>query len=615
MKFVARVIASLFILLSIGIHPSAAVDTATLISQTPFWTERGQSVEFVIESASPLQDVSIHISETPLIGRSSLDSYVDDSLNVSFREIRNFALLNESNQIKITLNQVSLSASGVYVVEIRASNTPLLKTLLSYSNNIDINPLNTVILWSITAPPSQNPLNESLVEDFWQNNRGLVEAVTPHPLDDTISWIVDSDVISLATNNENQEWIDAIKAATTNSDIYVSPFANTDVNALVKARKMRLAEAAISSVLPVTSVIEKANIPRVIIGKSFSPRTWDWIEKEGIYLSVTSSQQYPSTTSVFTPSGVVANPNDKKSLVVDRRTSQFMSSALKTNSARDLQVLQADLFITALEQPQSNRTIVLNPTLWNSQPGSKVSVLDVFTSPWLKPRKASEAIRGDVTDQRALRNVETSQLTKTQRNLINNLETYRKRLSPFIANSIHDVQSIHASLRVASIFTKNRQLIQDATQDYFENLLDAVSIVSSGSVVFANESGIIPLTIRNDLSVGVYVNVLAKGFPEVRVKLGNVDFVEIGAGQRKSIDIPATLYGSENAFVDLQLVDALGKKIGEPRRIEIASSAYSTIAGVFVSVAFGLLFLLLIYNTQKRIRASRLSTLENSPHE
>jgi hypothetical protein len=292
-----------------------------------------------------------------------------------------------------------------------------------------------------------------------------------------------------------------------------------------------------------------------------------------------------------------------------------MSSALKSNSTKDLQVLQADLFITALEQPQSNRTIVLNPTLWNSQIGAKESVLDIFTSPWLKPRKASDAIRGDVTDQRTLRDTETSQLSKTQRNLIDNLETYRKRLSPFIANSIHDAQSIHASLRVASIFSKNRQLIQAATQDYFEDLLDAVSIVSSGSVVFANESGIIPLTIRNDLSVGVYVNVLAKGFPEVRVKLGSVDFVEIGAGQRKSIEIPATLYGSENAFVDLQLVDALGKKIGEPKRIEIASSAYSTIAGVFVSVAFGLLFLLLIYNTQKRIRASRLSTLENSPHE
>ena len=615
MKFVAGVIASLFILLSIGTTTSAAVDTATLISQTPLWTERGQNVEFVIESASSLRDVSIHISESPLIGRSSLDSYVDDSLNVSFREIRNVSLFNESNQLRITLNRVSLSTSGVYVVEFREGNTPLLKTLLSYSNKIDINPLNAVILWSITAPPSQNPLNESLVEDFWQDNQGLLEAVTPHPLDEKLSWMIDSDVISLQTNSENQEWIDAIKAATTNCDIYVSPFANSDVNAIVKARKLKLAEAAISSVLPVTSALGKANIPRVIIGNSFSPRTWDWIEKEGIYLSVTSSQQYPSTTSVFTPSGVVSNPNNKKSLVVDRRTSQFMSSALKTNSVRDLQVLQADLFITALEQPQSNRTIVLNPTLWNSQPGSKKSVLDVFTSPWLKPRKASEAIRGDVTDQRALRNVATSQLTKTQRTLISNLETYRKRLSPFIANSIHDVQSIHASLRVASNFSKNRALIYEATEEFFETLLSAVSIVSSGSVIFANESGIIPLTIRNDLSVGVYVNVLAKGYPEVRVKLGSVDFVEIGAGQRKSIEIPATLYGSENAFVDLQLVDALGKEIGEPKRIEIASSAYSTIAGVFVSVAFGLLLLLLIYNTQKRIRASRLSTLENSPRE
>jgi hypothetical protein len=257
----------------------------------------------------------------------------------------------------------------------------------------------------------------------------------------------------------------------------------------------------------------------------------------------------------------------------------------------------------------------MQPTLWNMSSGAKTPVLEIFTSKWLNPIGASEALRKPSTSERSLQNIQTSSLSDRQRTLINDLESYRKRLAPFIADSIHNTQTIHAGLRVASVFDKNRDNVIDSTKVFFDDLLGAVSIVSSGSVVFARESGVIPITIRNNLSVPVYVNLLAQGFPEVRVELGNIDFVEIGAGQRKSIEIPATLYGSESAFVNLQLVDALGKKIGEPKRIEIASSAYATIAGIFVSIAFGLLFLLLIYNTQKRIRASRAAALENSPRE
>jgi hypothetical protein len=460
-----------------------------------------------------------------------------------------------------------------------------------------------------------SPQDESLVDDYWQQNSGLIESVKSHPIDNRLSWLLDSDVISWAASSGNTDWINALKAGTSNSDVYVAPYANSDVNALIKARKMKLAFAAISSILPVTSALERSNIPRAIVGTSFSPKTWDWIEKQGLYLSITSNQQYPSSTSVFTPSGIVTNPNQNKSLVVDRRASKFMSQALLVPEVQNLQLLQADLFITALEQPQANRTLVLHPTVWNMGDGAKEPVLDILTTSWLKPIAASDAMRKPVTDQRNLVIRETSTLSKKQRDLITRLETYRKRLAPFIAETIHDTQTIHAGLRVSSIFDTNRNIVAKSTENYFNDLLDAVSIVSSGSVIFAGESGVIPITIRNDLSVPVYVNVLGQGFPEVRVDLGTVDFVEIGAGQRKSIEIPTTLYGSESAFVELQLVDALGKKIGETKRIEIASSAYSTIAGVFVSIAFALLFLLLIYNTQKRIRASRATALENSPRE
>ncbi|MEN9922633.1 MAG: hypothetical protein RIS09_147, partial [Actinomycetota bacterium] len=321
------------------------------------------------------------------------------------------------------------------------------------------------------------------------------------------------------------------------------------------------------------------------------------------------------STSIFTPSAIVENPYGRKSLVVDKRISGLTNQALQSANPQNIQLLQADLFITALEQPQSNRTIVMQPTLWNMSSGAKTPVLEIFTSKWLNPIGASEALRKPITTERSLQNIQTSSLSDRQRTLINDLESYRKRLAPFIADSIHNTQTIHAGLRVASVFDKNRDNVIDSTKVFFDDLLGAVSIVSSGSVVFARESGVIPITIRNNLSVPVYVNLLAQGFPEVRVELGNIDFVEIGAGQRKSIEIPATLYGSESAFVNLQLVDALGKKIGEPKRIEIASSAYATIAGIFVSIAFGLLFLLLIYNTQKRIRASRAAALENSPRE
>jgi hypothetical protein len=614
MKCVARLIVLVSLAFSLGIQPSmAAGDDVKLIRQSPLWVTKNQSFQLVVQSDNSFQNLSLHISQSPLIGRSALDSYRNDALNVSFRRLQNVTSTTSENQTTITVNNLSLSQSGVYVVEVREGQVPVLSSLVSYFNNSSLTKLNTVVLWPIAAPPTTTPEDESLVDDYWQENSGLIEAVTPHSLDNRLSWFVDSDVVTRAS--ENPDWINALRTASSAADVYVAPFANSDVNALIKARKMKLASAAMSSILPVTNALERSNIPRVIVGNAFSPRTWQWIEKQGIYLSITSSQQYPSTTSVFTPSGIVTNPNQKKSLVIDRRASTLMSNALSSNLLSDLHVFQADLFITALEQPQANRTLVLYPTLWNVQEGSKERVLDVFTAPWLNPRSASDAIRKPISQERTLKKVQTSRLSFKQRDLISRLETYRKRLSPFIADSIHDTQSIHASLRVSSVFAKNRGPIRDATETFFNDLLDAVAIVSSGSVVFANESGVIPITIRNNLSVAVYVNVLAKGYPDVRVELGNVDFVEIAAGQRKSIEIPAKLYGSENAFVDLQLVDALGKKIGETKRIEVASSAYSTIAGVFVSVAFGLLFLLLIYNTQKRIRASRAETLENSPRE
>lgn len=614
MKYVARFAVLVSLAFSLGIQPSQAVsEGVTLLSQSPTWVTKDQSLQLVVQSDSSLENLSLHISQSPFIGRSSLDTYRDGDLNVSLRRLQNVTLTTNENQTTITVNNLALSQSGVYVVELQESETPVLTSLVSYFNNSPLTKLNTVVLWPITAPPTTSPTDESLVDDFWQENPGLQEAVTPHTLDKYLSWLVDSDIVTRA--NDNTDWIRALRTSSSAADVYVAPFAHTDVNALLKARKMKLASAAISSILPVTAALGRSNIPRVIVGNSFSPRTWEWIEKQGIYLSITSNQQYPSSTSVFTPTGIVTNPNQKKSLVIDRRASTLMDAALRSNLVDDLQVFQADLFITALEQPQSNRTLVLYPTLWKIQSGSKERVLDLITAPWLNPRSASDAIRKPVSDDRVYKEVETSKLSTKQKDLIDKLETYRKRLSPFIADSIHDTQSIHASLRVASTFAKNRELVHNATEKFFDDLLDAVAIVSSGSVVFANESGVIPITIRNNLSVAVYVNVLGKGYPEVRVELGNVDFVEIAAGQRKSIEIPAKLYGSENAFVDLQLVDALGKKIGETKRIEVASSAYSTIAGVFVSAAFGLLFLLLIYNTQKRIRASRTGTMENSPRE
>ena len=616
MKFVARLLVLVVATMSFSMQSSVAANNeAVLVSQSPLWVLKNQAVEFVVKSETALQDVTLYISQSPLIGRSSLDSYLKDSLNVSFRKLDNIAITLEANLTTVILNSLSLPTSGVYVVDIRSGDTSIVTSLISYSKSANINPLNTVILWPISSPPAVSPQDESLVDDYWQQNSGLIESVKSHPIDERLSWLLDSDVISWAASSGNTDWINALKTGTSNSDVYVAPYANSDVNALIKARKMKLAVAAISSILPVTSALERSNIPRAIAGTSFSPKTWDWIEKQGLYLSITSNQQYPSSTSVFTPSGIVTNPNQNKSLVVDRRASKFMSQALSVPAVQNLQLLQADLFITALEQPQANRTLVLHPTVWDMGDGAKEQVLDIFTTSWLKPIAASDAMRKPVTDQRSLVSTKTSTLSKKQLDLITRLETYRKRLAPFIAETIHDTQTIHAGLRVSSIFDTNRQIVAQSTENFFNNLLNAVTIVSSGTVIFAGESGVIPITIRNDLSVPVYVNVLGQGFPEVRVDLGTVDFVEIGAGQRKSIEIPATLYGSESAFVELQLVDALGKKIGEIRRIEIASSAYSTIAGVFVSIAFALLFLLLIYNTQKRIRASRATALENSPRE
>jgi hypothetical protein len=135
--------------------------------------------------------------------------------------------------------------------------------------------------------------------------------------------------------------------------------------------------------------------------------------------------------------------------------------------------------------------------------------------------------------------------------------------------------------------------------------------MSTGSVIFPNEFAKVPITVRNDLSVPIQIGIITSGIPAVRVIPESVADMQIAPGRRKSIEIPTRLIGTDTAYLQLQIVDSNGKRIGAPIAIEVSSSAYAQAAAWVIGAAFGLLLLFAIRNTVKRIRSSRNNSQEN----
>jgi Family of unknown function (DUF6049) len=324
---------------------------------------------------------------------------------------------------------------------------------------------------------------------------------------------------------------------------------------------------------------------------------------------IVNSDHYPSLESTYTPSGVIELPNLDTGLVADLQVSKAMSIALTDAKAVvGRQAVLADTLMFALERPNLERVFVIAPNTTNPAISSIAAnrALDSLVVPWVKPITIGEAITRTPASERS-RSSDPSKRTFSDDTLkvVWELNRVRKAFAPLINDSIHAQEFDAIRARLVSIKLRQKaevRLSRLTAQEFSAAFQESIRIVSAGSVAFAGETGVIPITIQNKFSIPVTVQLDAVGVPAVRVSTEAIPLITIQPGQRKSIEVPTTLRGSDVAYLDLQLKSLRGEPLNSVVRIQISSSAYSQIAGYVVYGAFGLLLLLIANNTVRRIR-------------
>ena len=652
MKRVASgLVALLLVFLTI---PNAFAEDAvelSLVSQSKLWlTERSNiTFQFVEANSLAVSNAQVEISKAPLLGRSAIRNVISKPNSISYANIyesTSIEVIENKSSFTLPGSRLKFHGAGTYALRItsyvRGEAQRITSFIAFLPKAVRIQNLNVaaVLPLSVNAglAPNDAVLNNSAAKSFLPNKNlnALLSAGISLP---EINWLLDSDTIRLAEqiaanrevvlpNPHNLteaeitgagEWLATIRSNLNTLNTYVLPTGNVDATALNQSDHKRLATAAITDSQYVSTFFNTLPFKRITIAPKgdYSDKGFDWLSSNNVKFNLLGSNKYESKSGVFTPSGVAVDGNGNKSPVIDQYGSKLFSDAISSsnNPAMYQAAFAGDLLITALEQPSIKRFIVLMPDM-NLETVTKIkskSAMAAFSAPWLNLVKLSDYENYSANNRNRSANASDYELPGKSANAIRYAQQTRKYLASLISGAVEESQLDFAVIRLANIEASQKSLeqLQNQTNLFLDELNNAVRIMSSGSVIFPGESAAVPITIRNDLSVPIEIGIRSQGIPSVRVIPAEVPSMTIAPGRRKSIEIPTRLIGTDTAYLQLQLVDSAGKKIGLPISIEVSSSAYAQAAAWVIGTAFLLLIVFAVRNTLKRIKLSHSGSREN----
>lgn len=634
--------------------PNAIAEPAvelSLVSQSKLWLsdKSNISLSFVETNGDAISNAEVEISKSPLLGRSAIQNVISKPNSISYTNIYesiNIETLDDYSTFTIPGSRLVFNGAGTYALRITAyvrgeaqKITSFISFLPKKSNIQNLN-VAAVLPFSVNGglAPNDAVLN-NLAADKFLPNRGFNSLISAGNSLKDVNWLIDSDTIRLAQQissgreisfpkphepSEEQiagaeEWLSAIRENLNTLNTYVLPTGNVNAQALDESGRHSLAELAITDSKYVSTFFNTLPFKKVTIAPKgdYSDQGFDWLSNQSIRFNLLGSNRYESTSGIFTPNGVAIDGNGKKSPVIDKSASELFSNALnsKKNPAMYQAAFAGDLLITALEQPSLKRFIVLMPSMnLETITDSKANAaMNALTAPWLNLVKLSDFTNYTANNRTRASGSTTNNLPEASIEAIKYSKVTKNHLASLITGAIEDSQIAYGVIRLANTEGTPKTLgqLQKQTTLFLDGLNNAVRIMSSGSVVFPGESAAVPITIRNDLSVPIQIGIESQGIPSVRVIPQEVSDMTIAPGRRKSIEIPTRLIGTDTAYLQLQLVDSEGKKIGSAISIEVSSSAYAQAAAWVIGAAFFLLIIFAIRNTLKRIKASRSAPREN----
>jgi hypothetical protein len=264
----------------------------------------------------------------------------------------------------------------------------------------------------------------------------------------------------------------------------------------------------------------------------------------------------------------------------------------------------AETAMIAAELPGTARSVVvMPPRRWNPPAGMATTLLkETGRAPWLRPASlaglvTARHIQGNVPRKPppTLR-VGTGELRARLLHRVRTLTGQIHLLGSILTAAGPHYLATAAAAVESSAWRGNRASQQQAEQTlhdvaaYVRNLLQQVTIVHTPHVTLGGNSGLVPVSVRNNLpaSLGdVRVRLEVKVPTPGRVAIGHyTQVVTVPAGTQNIIKIPVRSVAAGSTALDLRLATPDGRLLpGQAASLTVQATHFGTLAIVIIVVA------------------------------
>ncbi len=426
-------------------------------------------------------------------------------------------------------------------------------------------------------------------------------------------------------------WLLRLRALTASAEVTASAYGDPDVVALHRAGldvDVALASTTARELPQKLLVAPVASGLAWPAGQLSDDGTLDVLRAAGARVVVLSATALPPSPAVtYTPSGSVdlaTGGSPLRAAVSDPILSRL--AAAPARGAPDPSTLDpvvrrqtalAELAMTTLELPATARTIVIAPdTRWSAYAGAtRDLVTAIAASPWARPARLSALVAAPPSDvprartdyPPSARRVELSPAYLAAVGLARSRLSGLRAVAPDISGtSTSDLESGLTRAESSAWRTDavgGRRLLASVGRAV-DAQVARVHVLSRAAVTLPGDSGVIPVTVANDLDRPARVGVRLIGTPSTRFVADDVETVTLAPGEKSTLEVQTRVIGTGPVTVDIRLLTPDGRAFGEPVRTEVRSAAYARAAQWVVGGLFAVLIVLLGVTILRRRRTT-----------
>ncbi len=643
-------------------------------------------------SSSPMAGLSVQIlsSSSRFVSRSTMQDYLDGSYLVD-SPVPN-GVTNLSGTLapgataawSVTLqpSQLSMTQFGVYPLAAQADSSSgdvltVNETFLPYwpgSKDLDPRPQQIAWIWPLIDQPRQGMcaglLNNGLAASFGRGGRlnGLLAAGSAYADSAHLTWAIDPALLANATtmttayraggvagchgsaepaSRAAAAWLAQVKSATAGQPVFVTPYDDADIAALVRNNMSSDLDTAFSVGRTVAGrLLDRSFAPAATgSGLSLGGLAWpaDGVANYGVLENLAASDKIntvvldsstmpPSPQQTFTPSAQTTTPDGEgpalKVLLSDDTITQILGSANSPSDSKATAFAVAQRFLAetamiAAEQPNLARSIVVAPPRrWDPPAGLAGQLLsETVNAPWLKPVSLGQLATakhpaGQVSRQ-APATVSKAELSRSMLSQVRDLDQQVKLLAsiqtgpdPALYYGVAAAES--SAWRGGGTARQQGEALVQQFTGYLTGQESKLTIIGPRRITLAGLKGPVPVSISNGLDYPVKVRLEVGPSRGISVKSQPPPTIVPPGQQIKKVEITASNVGSTT--LTLRLVTPEGVPLPAQTSVIIQATHYGTLALVIIGAALAVFVLTSATRALRRgRRALREKSSESDP--